>query len=55
MIHLVLMTTIQVLEIFIRNLTVICHISQPADWEDREYIDDPSEVKPEVLKLCISF
>ncbi|XP_050285484.1 calreticulin-3-like [Quercus robur] len=41
------MTTIQVLEIFIRNLTVICHISQPADWEDREYIDDPSEVKPE--------
>ncbi|XP_050280351.1 calreticulin-3-like [Quercus robur] len=41
------MTTIQVLEIVIRNLTVICHISQPADWEDREYIDDPSEVKPE--------
>lgn len=21
---------------------------QPADWDDREYIDDPNDVKPEV-------
>lgn len=22
---------------------------QPADWDDREYIDDPNDVKPEVF------
>lgn len=26
-------------------------LSQPADWDDREYIDDPNHVKPEVLKI----
>lgn len=29
-------------------------VLQPADWDDREYIDDPNAVKPEVLKLAIS-
>ena len=33
----------------------MCHLSQPADWDDREYIEDPNEVKPEVFKLYISF
>lgn len=23
-------------------------LTQPADWDDREYIDDPNDVKPEV-------
>lgn len=22
---------------------------QPEDWDDREYIDDPNDVKPEVI------
>lgn len=25
---------------------------QPADWDDREYIDDPNDVKPEVLHFA---
>jgi hypothetical protein len=25
------------------------YILQPADWDDREYIEDPNDVKPEVL------
>ena len=24
-------------------------VLQPADWDDREYIEDPNDVKPEVL------
>lgn len=26
-----------------------CHCLQPADWDDREYIEDPNEVQPEVV------
>ena len=28
---------------------------QPKDWDDREYIEDPDEVKPEVCVLIHPF
>lgn len=34
---------------FYRNYILLSLVLQPADWDDREYIDDPNAVKPEVL------
>lgn len=34
---------------FPQNYIVLSLLLQPADWDDREYIDDPNAVKPEVL------
>lgn len=35
------------LSYFMRNL--LDSLLQPANWDDREYIEDPNDVKPEVL------
>lgn len=28
---------------------------QPADWDDREYIEDPNDVKPEVFRYTFTW
>lgn len=31
------------------TVSKIPYTLQPADWDDREYIEDPNDVKPEVF------
>lgn len=51
------MIYIEIIAIFILSSENMCHLqySQPADWDDREYIEDPNAIKPEVIKFELFF
>jgi hypothetical protein len=34
---------------------LLLSLLQPADWDDREFIEDPNDVKPEVFDITFDF